>query len=677
MRLLDVSCSLLPLLSLGILLILAVQPAAAAPSAAFSASPTAGYLPLSVSFSDASTGSPTGWAWFFGDEGFREPWTEQTPAAGWSEREAPGSATLSDGSIVVTGGDYTSPMNDTWRSTDKGATWTRMNASSGWDERVGHSSAVLPDGSIVLTGGLSAGKTYNDTWRSTDQGATWTRMNASSGWEERYTHATVVLPDGSIVLSGGFRHDCVSLNDTWRSTDKGATWIPMNGSSGWEARCAHTGVALPDGSTLVMGGMADADSAAVVLAGAADSNKIYFNDTWRSTDKGATWTRMSARPGWQARYGHASVAMPDGSVVLMGGKVTDELNDVWRSTDNGATWTQANASAGWTKRAYPAAFVLPDGSIVLGGGTAGPLYHDVWRFAPAGSSDRSPVHTYTGEGTYSVALQVYDASGWSSTRKLSYITATRKPEPSGGSDDGPAPVKQGLKAPLQRPVSSIMVNVGQIGRTPIISVDITGVGVKDAVVTATEVSGPGSGVPPPPGIVYEYVDITPARFTEITETKIVFVVPVSWISDHHLTPQEIVLYHHDGTGWEALPTTLTGLKDGDAYYTAVGSGFSRFAITGQLNSSIRNTTASSSGKTMGDLVTATVPVTPSRSVSAAQLAPVVTTTTAVPAQQVFPGFPLAALAIIVTAAVVLVIGIFLIRRWNIRRQNPALFKSDD
>jgi len=37
------------------------------PTAAFSGAPTSGYLPLAVSFTDSSTGSPTAWGWNFGD----------------------------------------------------------------------------------------------------------------------------------------------------------------------------------------------------------------------------------------------------------------------------------------------------------------------------------------------------------------------------------------------------------------------------------------------------------------------------------------------------------------------------------------------------------------------------------------------------------------------------------
>ena len=118
--------------------------------------------------------------------------------------------------------------------------------------------------------------------------------------------------------------------------------------------------------------------------------------------------------------------MPDGSIVLMGGLASgpSRKNDVWRSTDNGATWKMVNASAGWLARNAHTSVAMPDGSIVLmgGSGDGGSDRNDVWRLMPAGSSAQNPTHTYTVPGTYTVALQISNASAYNSTQKTGYIT---------------------------------------------------------------------------------------------------------------------------------------------------------------------------------------------------------------------------------------------------------------
>ena len=359
------------------------HPLTVAPTANFSADPTSGPPPLQVQFTDESVGNPTGWAWYFGDEAFDEPWTEMTICAEWKERYYHTSVALPDGSIVLMGGDTGSrilgKLNDVWRSTDQGATWTLIGYA-GWTKRDGHTSVVLPDGSIVLMGGEDGGTSgtrRNDVWRSTDQGTTWTQMTATAGWTARRGHTSVTLADGSIVLMGG--SDGSRRNDVWRSTDQGATWTQMTPAAGWTGRNSHTSVALPDGSIVLMGGYDGARR----------------NDVWRSTDQGTTWTPMTATAGWTPRIGHTSVALPDGNIVLMGGSASLRLNDVWRSTDRGATWAQMTSCASYTARSAHTSVMLPDGSIVLMGGSGG--IADVWRSTDQGA-------TWT---------QMTPAAGWS------------------------------------------------------------------------------------------------------------------------------------------------------------------------------------------------------------------------------------------------------------------------
>jgi uncharacterized delta-60 repeat protein len=387
----------------------------------FTATPTTGQAPLQISFTDLSLNNPNGWAWYFGDEDFTEAWTQVNASAGWSARTGHSSVAMPDGSIVLIGGVVSDGPdgNDVWRSTDNGATWTQMTGSGGWSGSEGISSVAMPDGSIVLTGGWANGG-KNCVWRSTDNGATWTQL-PDAGWTGRASHSSVAMPDGSIVLMGGLGLDnngynYTYTNDVWRSMDNGATWTQVNASAGWTGRFSHSSVVMPDGSIVLIGGY---------------DGSVTKNDVWRSTDRGVMWTQMTGSAGWPARSGPSSVAMPDGSIVLMGGyDMLGRENDVWRSTDNGATWMQVNASAGWSGRNDHSSVAMPDGSIVLmGGDDNGLRVNDVWRFMPAGSSAQNPSHTYTKPGIYQVALQVYNAAGYNSTRKTGYITVTSLPAP--------------------------------------------------------------------------------------------------------------------------------------------------------------------------------------------------------------------------------------------------------
>jgi hypothetical protein len=398
------------------------------PAANFTANPTAGLAPLTVQFTDTSTNLPDSWSWNFGDDDF-SAWSLMNASPGWVGRYYHSSVVTHDGSIILMGGHRGVVgmnmvfLNDVWRSTDNGATWMLMNADAGWADRFGHTSVVMSDDSIVIMGGSSysnIGSFLNDTWRSTDYGATWTLMNASSGWYPRrhfssvampddsivlfsktgkgsdvwrstdygatwtllaktvgwrwrQGYSSVLMPDESIVIMGGYDGSGGFLNDTWRSTDNGVTWTMINANAKWKARMDHSSVVLPDGSIILMGGYNFDDG--------------YFNDIWRSMDNGATWTlvkpsgtNVNPGPGWGIRSGHTSVVMPDGSIVLMGG-------------DSG---------------------VLFDSD----------LKNDVWSFSPSGSLTQSPSHTYTTPGIYTVSLTATNPNGGNTIKKLDYINVS-------------------------------------------------------------------------------------------------------------------------------------------------------------------------------------------------------------------------------------------------------------
>jgi hypothetical protein len=123
-----------------------------------------------------------------------------------------------------------------------------------------------------------------------------------------------------------------------------------------------------------------------------------------------TWTEMNASSGWVARLGHASVALPDGSVALIAGEDNgSKQNDIWLSADKGATWALMNASIWNSGRVNPTSVVRPDGSgIVVMGGLTGWYMNDVWV-----SSD-----------TGALWLPVNESSAWSQRARHSSVALT-------------------------------------------------------------------------------------------------------------------------------------------------------------------------------------------------------------------------------------------------------------
>src|SRR5512133_2197600 len=108
-------------------------------------------------------------------------------------------------------------------------------------------------------------------------------------------------------------------------------WVQVTSTAGWSARGLFGSVVMPDDSIIVMGGHK------------ADNGKP--NDVWRSMDNGVTWTLVTVNAGWTARESRSCVVMADGSIIVSGGTLPGgyvQYNDVWRSTDNGVTWTQVN-----------------------------------------------------------------------------------------------------------------------------------------------------------------------------------------------------------------------------------------------------------------------------------------------------------------------------------------------
>ena len=153
--------------------------------------------------------------------------------------------------------------------------------------------------------------------------------------------------------------------------------------------------------------------------------------------------------------------------------------------------------------------------------------------------------------------------------RFTYLSPSINTGPDTSDGEGPANLL---------PVTTNDVNVGRnfaVGRTT-----VTGTGIIGKIVTDITQSSPATGIPPVPGLAYQYFELVPARYTYIISTTITFAVPVSWLEEHHLNPQDTVIYHYTGGARTALPMTVGVNANGIISFTATSPSISRFAIAG-------------------------------------------------------------------------------------------------
>jgi PGF-pre-PGF domain-containing protein len=320
---------------------------------------------------------------------------------------------------------------------------------------------------------------------------------------------------------------------------------------------------------------------------------------------------------------------------------------------------------------------LPDGinstfALVSGSGSVSPLTagtaHAVafTRFTPAGA------------GNVNISATVDDQTEYVSLR-----VAEVGPVPTrdSGNNDGDSSTTTGQVSTASGqastslaetlPLMTVTIHIG--GDSKANQATVTGTKLSELTVTGTVQSGPASNMTPPPGIVYQYINLVPARYTSITQTVINFTVPQSWLDENRIAPGGILLYHRTVNGWEALPTRVLYTKDGTVSFSAQSAGFSLFAIAGMPTAAPPVVSNVPRG-----MMNSGVPEQPPGPAADAKV-PITTQTTVPPASKEPAGstpFPVV-FTLIGTGCVGLVGGSWYVRRWWVRRQNPGLFAEYD
>jgi predicted outer membrane repeat protein len=314
---------------------------------------------------------------------------------------------------------------------------------------------------------------------------------------------------------------------------------------------------------------------------------------------------------------------------------------------------------------------IPDGTpvtfAVVTGGSVSPMAADTVNgvahtvFTPSGSATANISVTVDGQTVY-ITMPVSPAPVQTPTLPPATLDI--------GNDDG---FPSGTAAPATTgagtlPPMTVTVNIG--GDSKAWQAVVTGTGLRDLIVTGTVQHNSAENQTAPPGTVFQYISLTPARYGTISNTVIYFSIPQSWLDENHIAPGIIVLYHQTANGWEALPTTVVTTKDGTVYFSAPSGGFSLFAIAGTPGSAATPAIVATTQEVQESIVQTPATTTVTK-------APVTTQTTAPPATAPQPAAPspLLNIVLVIAAIGILTGGGFMARRWWIRRQNPALFEE--
>lgn len=141
-----------------------------------------------------------------------------------------------DGKIIVIGGyiwkNFREELaNDVWISHDLGQTWKEIkqnapNPTGTFTKRQKFGTVVINKDIYIIGGYGDAGSYLNDVWKSSDDGETWVEVVRNASFSPRYGHKAVVL-ENSIYIIGGFNGRSSHYNEVWKSDDLGQTWTEL------------------------------------------------------------------------------------------------------------------------------------------------------------------------------------------------------------------------------------------------------------------------------------------------------------------------------------------------------------------------------------------------------------------------------------------------------------------
>ncbi|MGB9938544.1 PKD domain-containing protein [Methanosarcina sp.] len=344
------------------------------PVAEFSASPTSGNVPLSVSFTDASTNTPAVWNWNFGD--------------------GTSSAVQNPAHTYSTAGDYTVALtvsNSAGNNTITKSGYIKVTANS-------TTNATIP---VVSFWGSRTSGTAPLTITFTDAST-----NTPTAWNWNFgdgTYSTVQKPRHTYSNAGTYSVTLSASNAAGTATKTRANYIKVTAAS-LQTPTAAFSASPTSGNTPLSVTFTDSST------GTPNAWNWNFGDGTSSAVQNPVHTYSTA--------GDYTVAL---TVSNSAGNNTTTKSGYIKVTANSTTNATIPVVSFWGSRTSgtaPLTITFTDAS------TNTPTEWN-WNFGDGTySTVQKPRHTYSKAGTYSVTLSASNAAGTAMKTRANYIKIT-------------------------------------------------------------------------------------------------------------------------------------------------------------------------------------------------------------------------------------------------------------
>ena len=237
-----------------------------------------------------------------------------------------------------------------------------------------------------------------------------------------------------------------------------------------------------------------------------------------------------------------------------------------------------------------------------------------------------------------------------------------------------APAGQAVTYSFGEPAPDYPVSIESISFTPDQSI-----GQSQCLVT--QMSPAAAFTIPDRPAVYESIQINWINPDVMSEATIQFSVKGSWLREHNVGPQDIVMMRQHDLVWAEVPTVFDHMANDRYYFRTTTPGFSNFAVSVRKNVTtiavVNITTVPAPSPAMINTAAATLSPQSTPSTTPAHKVSPTPTPVPAPASEPATGIPVLYIIAGIVIIILAVAGFFIGRRWWWARQNPNLFRKGD